>query len=83
MATQTTNGMNRKIHEGACLLLVPGGPELPRKHWCLLFSFTALKKKKNNSGDWRFSSYVFLNHLGLFLKAGHPAKLEAGERPET
>lgn len=79
MATQTTNGMNRKIHEEACLLLVPGGPGLPRKHWCLLFSFTALKKKKN-SGDWRFSSYLFLNHLGLFLKAGHPA---SGERPET
>ena len=46
MATQTANGMNRKIHEGACLLLVPGGPELPRKHWCLLFSFTAFKKKQ-------------------------------------
>lgn len=79
MATQTFNGMNRKIHEGASLLLVPGGPELPRKHWCLLFSFTAFKEK-----HWGLEVFIlFLNHLGLFLKAGHPAKLEAGERPET
>ena len=80
MAIQTFNGMNRKIHEGACLLLVPGGPELLRKHWCLLFSFTAFKKKK----PWELEVFIlFLNHLGLFLNAGHPAKLEAGERPET
>ena len=50
MATQTFNAMNRKIHEGACLLLVPGGPELLRKHWFLLFSFTAFKKKKKTVG---------------------------------
>ena len=37
MATQTFNATNRKIHEGACLLLVPGGPRAPEE--TLVFTF--------------------------------------------